>query len=601
MTLSLLPGWFLRHCRTVNPALVLAVFVILACCHLPVNASAAKVTIKVTGLQGKMLENVEATLALPPGVVSNDGGVESHWLERHVTRIPGLVDQALRPFGYYRSSAHCELTSKNGSFEVLVEVDPGPAVTVSSVQVEVHGAGANEKKLKDLIKNFPLKVSEILDQEAYEEARDQLRTTALNLGYLDADFSRHVLTIDAERRSGTVDLLLETGPRYRFGAVSLSGAPDYPAASLQRYISFRAGEVFSFAKLGETQLNYLNTDAFREVFITPRKDLAVDQAVPIAIKLTSSPRHSLRPGIGYSTDSGARVSLRYLNRNVRNRGHKFNSDLSLAETTQMLSAIYTIPDITHLDSELLLKVGIEQDTPDPYETRIVYTEVERLKGFSHGRVGSVYLRLQQEDSDISDEHESARLVLPGLRWREVPYKDILRPEKGYAYHLELRGTDQILGSDTSLLQLLWGGTALLPLPGPLSLLSRLNGGTTWQNDPFGEVPASLRFFAGGDSSVRGYKYKSLGPVDANGEVVGGRDFLTLGTDLEYAIGKQWAAALFYDIGNAFDSWFDFNLMQGGGVGVRRYTVVGPVKIDLARQINVQDPSWRIHVSIGFSW
>lgn len=598
-----MPACPMHRCRLRFPPLLLLVgcawLVALLLAAAP--AGAASVALKISGLQGKMLANVQATVELPPGVV-NDGVVERHWLERHVEKIPQLVDEALRPFGYYRSQTRCELQGKeNGSYVVLVRVETGEPLRVTRAEVAVTGAGAGETALAGLVAAFPLRLGAIPDQGAYEAAKTALKAKALDLGYLDAAFSKHALTIDPAKGSCEVELVLETGPRYRFGAVTMSGAPDYPAEKLQRYVSFKPGEVFSHAELGETQLNLLNSDAFKEVVVTPRKEAAVDQAVPISVQLTPNARHLLRPGVGYSTDSGFRVSLRYLNRNAFDEGHHFNADLDLAETKQSLGATYTIPDRANLDSETQLKIGYEREAPETYETRTAYTEIERLKGFSEGRIGSVYLRLQQEDSDFGSEQEHARLVLPGLRWKEVHFDDVQRPREGFAARLEVRGTHQNLGSDTSLLQLLWGGNLLLPLPGPFTLQSRTDGGSTWQADPFGEVPASLRFFAGGDNSVRGYGYETLGPVDAEGEVIGGRNLLTLGNDLECAIGEEWGVAAFYDIGNAFDSWLDIDWKQSAGLGLRRYTVVGPVRLDFARQLNEVDPAWRVHVSIGFSW
>jgi hypothetical protein len=107
--------------------------------------------------------------------------------------------------------------------------------------------------------------------------------------------------------------------------------------------------------------------------------------------------------------------------------------------------------------------------------------------------------------------------------------------------------------------------------------------------------------AAGDQSVRGYGYQTLGPRDSSDEVVGGKNLLVGSVELERALSENWGVAVFYDAGNAFDSFSDYEIFQGAGLGVRRYTPVGPVKVDLARQLGVLDPSYRVHVSIGFAW
>ena len=106
---------------------------------------------------------------------------------------------------------------------------------------------------------------------------------------------------------------------------------------------------------------------------------------------------------------------------------------------------------------------------------------------------------------------------------------------------------------------------------------------------------------GKDQSVRGYAYQSLGPRDSSGEVVGGKHLLVGSVELERPLSENWGLALFFDAGNAFDSFSDYELFEGAGCGLRRYTPVGPLKVDLARQVGVSDPSYRLHVSIGFTW
>jgi translocation and assembly module TamA len=248
-----------------------------------------------------------------------------------------------------------------------------------------------------------------------------------------------------------------------------------------------------------------------------------------------------------------------------------------------------------------LRTGYDREDIDTYESSTLFVEGELVRAFGRGRLGSAYLRLQQEDFIIGAEDSRSRLVLPGLRFSERRYDDPIRPRRGYLYRLEVRGAHQVLGSDTGLLQALGSANTLQPLPWGFSVFARGQAGSTWQNEPLREIPPSLRFFAGGDQSVRGYGYQTLGPSDSSGKVVGGKNLLVGSVELERALSENWGVALFYDAGNAFDSFSDYEIFQGAGFGVRRYTLVGPVKVDLARQVGVLDPSIRLHVSIGFAW
>jgi translocation and assembly module TamA len=140
---------------------------------------------------------------------------------------------------------------------------------------------------------------------------------------------------------------------------------------------------------------------------------------------------------------------------------------------------------------------------------------------------------------------------------------------------------------------------IIPLPIGFSLLLRGQGAATLQSDPLQDLPATLRLFAGGDRSVRGYAYKSQGPQDASGKVVGGKHLLVGSVELERTLWKSLGVAAFYDVGNAFNTFKAFDPVHGVGLGVRLYTPVGPIRLDLARQVGVKDPDFRIHLTVGF--
>jgi translocation and assembly module TamA len=186
-----------------------------------------------------------------------------------------------------------------------------------------------------------------------------------------------------------------------------------------------------------------------------------------------------------------------------------------------------------------------------------------------------------------------------VRFSDDQYDNPIRPGHGFHYALDLHGTHQLLGSDTALVQILAEGSYLLPLPWRLSLHTRAKGGATLLNDPLRDIPPSLRFFTGGDQSVRGYSYQSLGPRDASGNVVGGTQLLTGSIELERALFKDWGVSLFYDAGNAFNSFSNITLFQGAGVGLHYYTSFGALNLSVARPLEVVNPAIHIHFTVGF--
>ena len=585
----------ISSCRRRLVPILLTLFLLLAG-----PAVAAPVTVTVRGLDGAMLRNVEAALSIPPGLV-REGNVDRYWLARFRRQIPENVRRALEPFGYFQPQIEVNEETEKDTFRLVVQIDPGDPVLLEKTHVVLTGAGSEEPTLQSRLAEFPLREGEVLQQQLYEQAKGALKARAVDLGYLHADFSVHEIRVNPPAGKAEIDLVLDTGPRFYFGAVAITGAETYPAWFLRRYLAFAPGDVFSFAKLGQTQLNFLDSDRFKEVAVTPDETAIADERVPVAVVLDPSRPKRLRPGIGYATDTGARFTLRYQDVNTFHLGHEFEADLLIAERKQLIGTTYIMPSRNSLESQTAFRLSYDDENVDTYDRRTLSAEVERRRTFGRNRYGAAYLRLLQEDYTVGAESSSTFLVLPGLRYSHRAYGNTVRPEKGFSYSIETRGTHQVLGSEVGLLQLLASANQLIPLPARFSLFLRAQGGLTLQNEPLQEVPPSLRFFAGGDKSVRGYAYESIGPTDANGDVTGGKNLLVASAELERAIRENWGVALFYDAGNAFNDFNRLDLRQGAGVGVRWYTPVGPVKVDLARQIGEADPAFRLHVSIGFGW
>jgi translocation and assembly module TamA len=242
---------------------------------------------------------------------------------------------------------------------------------------------------------------------------------------------------------------------------------------------------------------------------------------------------------------------------------------------------------------------LQQEDITTYTSRIMALELARNRSFGTGKLGAAYVRAQYEDYTVGVQNSTSRLLLPGLRYSDNRFDNPLRPRRGFRYALDLRGTHQMLGSDTKLVQILGEGSHLQPLPWRLSLHTRAKVGATLLSDPLSDIPPSLRFFTGGDQSVRGYAYKSLGPRDASGRVVGGKQLLTGSMELERALFKDWGVSVFYDAGNSFQSFSDIELFRGAGVGLHYYTSVGALNLSVARPLGVDDPSIRLHFTVGF--
>jgi translocation and assembly module TamA len=567
----------------------------------PAWAAEPSVQVEIEGLQGALLQNARAALTLPPGIVRN-GVVEERWLERFAGKIPQLVATALEPFGYYRSESTAAIDRSGApSYRILVSVTPGPQTIVRGLTLNLEGEGRKEESLRARVREFPLKKGAPLDHQLYEQRKLALRLEANNLGYLENNFTAHVIRIDREANAADIELVLDTGPRFYFGGTTFVDASEsFPEEFLQRFLTYKEGDIFSHKELHLSRLNFYKADRFYEVQMIPRMDEVVDHHVPVQVKLVPGKRQRLRPGIGYGTNTGARVSLSYRNMRTGETPHSYRFDLNLAEKTQFFESTYTIPQAGSADNNLIGTFGLRREDIDTYSTQMLYAELEETYGLGQGKIGSLFLRYLYEDGDVGNEgSDIAKLLIPGVRYYQRSYDDPLNPKRGYQFRLELRGSYDLLISNLTIGQVVSAGSFMLPLFGNLTLHSRVEAATTVKDDKFSQVPPSLRFFVGGDNSVRGYAYKSRGPKDSAGDVIGGDSLLVGSLELEYALNDSWGLALFYDAGSAFNISEKMDVIEGAGIGIRRYTQVGPIKFDLATKVNDSDHGLRIHFSVGF--
>jgi translocation and assembly module TamA len=170
-------------------------------------------------------------------------------------------------------------------------------------------------------------------------------------------------------------------------------------------------------------------------------------------------------------------------------------------------------------------------------------------------------------------------------------------QTGNRISLELRGSHEMLALDTAFFQPMLTAKLIQRITprGRVILRSEVAGTVI---DDFNELPPILRYYAGGDNSVRGYAYQDLSPVNASGERIGGKQKLVGSLEYDFRFKQRWSAAVFFDTGNAFNQWSKTNLKDGTGFGLRWHSPVGPLRFDIAWPISEPDPDPRIHVVFG---
>ena len=569
---------------------------------LPMTSSAKSVRLNIQGVDKELHKILESALALPASLISEDK-INRSWLRYHQRQLPELVSASLEPYGYFHSQVESQVEEiKQGEYQLNVEVKPGQPLKVSTLELNVTGPGDSFPPLLQLLDSFPLHVDDILRQDIYKEGKAELLKGAVNLGYFDAKFQQHQILVNRDTQQVNIILQLESGARFQFGKTVFMDHGEYQERFLRRYLSYQEWDYFSQKKLDQTRKRMRDANLFRSINIQPVRDQVEEQQIPIKIDLKPAPRHQFFPGIGYGTDSGVRGSLRYRNRNLFHRGHEFQGDLRISEKNQYFLTTYTIPDLDHLDRMTRFHAGIIHEDNTSYESDKLFTEAEYIRPFYKKLNASLFIRQERERYWINDDSsELSRLLLSGVRlsWSQVD--DLINPHRGIQMRLKLKGGADALFSNIDFLQFIGNITTIHPLPQKLSLVLHLRGAATWHSSSFNRIPASLRFFPGGGEGVRGYKYKTLGPKDNDGDYIGGKHLLVANIGLEKKLNPDWGIVIFTDIGNSFNKWSDYNTKQGAGIGANYYTSIGPLHFDVARPIGDQKKKWRLSLSIGAAW
>lgn len=206
------------------------------------------------------------------------------------------------------------------------------------------------------------------------------------------------------------------------------------------------------------------------------------------------------------------------------------------------------------------------------------------------------MRLEQERFTLGNETGRSTLLIPSLSFNRTRTDGGVDPSRGYSLRFDVQAGKEELLSDFDFVRVSAAARGLTTLAEDHRFLARVQLGSVNSN-AFDSVPPSLRFFAGGDQSVRGYDFRGLSPTNAQGDRIGGRHLIAGSLEYQYEFIERWRAAVFVDHGNAVDSLTD-PLETSLGIGVRWVSPIGPVRLDFARSISDPDQGFRIHFAMG---
>lgn len=565
--------------------------------------SRAGVQLVVDGVDDPLKAAVVAGVSLSQYATRDVSEAQVH---RLYDRVDSEVGIALRPYGYYDAHATSKLQRAGKDWRITLHVVPGEPVKVTSVDIQLDATAAALRPIRTARRGVEKLKGQRLDDAAYDAARDALNNALTANGYLDAKLTVHRVEVNRGEHSAAVHLAWDVGRRYRYGQVHFEGSQFQPAF-LNRYIPFKSGDYFDQNQLLSLQQALNGADYFSAVNVIPETDHAKDGVIDIKVELAPAKRRIYTSGLFVGTDTGIGVRGGVEYRWVNRYGHKWKNDVVLAQRLKTVSSQYTIPlpganqrnlnfGVTYRDANTV--------TSQSRTLELVANESElwhewvRTVGM-HALTGtfSVGKTPDEPESTPGVEHGSSTLIYAegSLSRKVADNLDFVR--RGWSLSFDVRSTAGDLLSTARFSEITADAKWILAFTRNDRLILRGSLGHVW-TDNFEALPPQLRFFAGGDQSIRGYSFQAVGPENSYGRVIGGESLVLASATVEHYFTPRWGIATFVDAGNAFDG-VDVHPKIGTGIGVRWRSPVGLIRVDVGTPINdAQHHGVELHLVIG---
>ncbi|GAB2565219.1 outer membrane protein assembly factor [Dyella jejuensis] len=527
-------------------------------------------------------------------------------VRRLADRADAQVGTALQPYGYYEAHASNKVEQAGKDWRVTLHVVPGAPVMVTSVDIKLDANAAKLRPIQAARRGIEKLKGERLQDEAYDSARDALSTALAANGYLDAKLTVHRVEVNRGEHSAAVHLAWSAGRRYRYGQVLFQGS-QFEQGFLQRYVPFKQGDYFDQNQILKLQQALNGADYFSVVNVMPQIDTARQGIVDIKVELAPAKRTIYTSGLFIGTDTGFGVRGGVEQRWINRYGHKWKNDVVIAQRLKTISSQYTIPLAG--DNERSLNFGATYRdantvTSQARTLELVANESElwhdwvRTVGV-HGLTGTfdVGKTPDEPESTPGVEHGSSTLVYVegSLARKQADNPDFVH--RGWSISLDARSTAGDLLSSARFSEVTVDAKWIRAFWRNNRLILRGSIGHVW-TDNFDALPPQLRFFAGGDQSVRGYSFQSIGPENSYGRVIGGNSLVIASATVEHYFTPHWGVATFIDAGNAFNGT-NVQPKLGTGVGVRWRSPVGLIRVDLGTPVNdAQRHGVELHLVIG---
>ncbi|EAR54250.1 hypothetical outer membrane protein [Photobacterium sp. SKA34] len=561
----------------------------------PVMAS----SLKIKGLEGKVEDNVDAYLS----ALSKD---DYSATLRFKDQVLNEISDALQALGYFQPKFDYQVSGSGSKTNIVVTVEQGPRAHISKSNLIVTGDAKNDPAFMSLVKSSGLGLGEPLNQGKYEAFKSSLMSLALRRGYFDAELTKSTLEVVPSRNEVFININFDSGRRYTFGETTFQGS-QIDDNRLRSMIPYTEDEPYLASKLGEYNERLSNVGWFSSIFVGGDVKERKDDAIPIHVVVSPQVKNQFETGIGFSTDTGPRLKFNWKKPWITSKGHSFNLKSEISKDEPKVEAVYKIPLDDVLNDYYQVVGGIRYvDTHDTISTQFGLG-VERHWRLDSGWNRTIALRWLTEKYEQGGMEKGVfNVLMPGLSYSKSSMVGGIFPTSGSKYNFSVDLANENVGSNTTFARVQAKNAWIRSFGENQRGIFRLDGGAII-SDGIQNVPPSLRYFIGGDNSLRGYGYQSISPRNSQGKMEGGRYMATSSIEYQHRVYGDWWGAVFYDYGSAWNTTPDWK--RGVGVGVRWVSPVGPIRLDFAwgidknksnndRFLKLSKDEFQLHFTLG---
>ena len=568
-----------------------------------------------------------------------------------IARAERRAREGLRPYGYYAPEVSGRIDRIDAETLVLtLQIRAGQPMRVADVQLGIVGPGRDISELREWRSKWPLRIGAVLDQARWEQEKSRAIDLAHESGFLAAELREHALELDLDRNEARIVLVLDTGAQYVFGDIDFGEHVLKPGV-LEAIPRFAEGDRYSRRMLDRFRIDLWQTGYFTNVEIreSRRADTEPPQ-VDLSLTLLTDRKNVYQGSIGVGSDTGTRLQAQWSRHPMSRNGDRLDVGIGWQSQDDEVTARanYRLPRPTR-DREYWV-AGAEMRTENLDLEIKRSPEDENYLKIANGNIADYHLRvgnLRIRNFKQGDRQWFGTAFVQYLNSIQSyePLVEIPELLPDYSYLLKFNDdvisigydadlvdvwgkgfdaggrrdrayffvSDKSLGSDSNFKQAYistnrvyrWRDRWKLLVRGEVGYTDALVDNLTITvpvPEPPGSVPVALsvtqlpnfyRFKAGGSQSVRGYAFESLSNND-----IGSNHVITASVETEFRFLERWSAAAFFDIGNAFNKWSDPDLHKGVGVGIRWYSIAGPIRVDVAQALDFEGKPWRVHFTIG---